>query len=612
VKGIYNAKGAFNEKMLIFNDLPSLDKKMNFLRDMVNELSGQLGSAGGLGGDLNFFSQVVNSTLLPYYLIGLDSIPSEVLPPKVLSEIPFSTWALGEGGSMQPMFRQPDRLATVVRERLWSILDQALVLGSRYFRKFFNPDTAFLGASAGIDPNLTVYQSLLNIQGYLVHMHKKLSKDPARHGLILPAITDTIDRFNRVRVAFFRVKELSKALAELDSDNLSTAVARLSKEEKRKWETAYTDLLNRAYVEFNILLQRDTFVANRLSAFVLYDFSDRINRKEDMNENVEDLLRVAGRNLHDRLFGFAGTNPAQVYQDINNGATILKTSLDGYEDIFSDEFLKMTHAYLKKAGGSLRYKTTFGVEKFFQYPSEDTPERSFDQARAKFCIQSLAFKNWQKFTDVCHGAVLYAQPNQAYFEQLRKDQKEKKNPNGFFDRMGRAFSGPGALSQVKNMMVSENDGKDHELQLDAHYDKLVKEREGNDQSYNPVRDSQICALESFNHKSQVYWLTRKFEKTDDSDVGEIARLEAELLKKEQDLEKQLAEDELAKKGIKPSSKGKDLGMTTPALDLGKSSIFKPLTEEEQMKEIDDSLNTVERLRNLGKRLVGPLKPAVTP
>lgn len=573
IKSIFTAKGYFNEKMIYYQDISDPRSKMNFMVELVNGISNQLMMGGG---DINFFTQVINQQYLPYYLIGLDSIPAEVLPSKGNNlTIPksFDVWALGEGGQMQPIFHQPDRLSATIRQRLWNVLDQSLVLGSRYFRRFFNPDTAFLATAAGVDPSLTVYQSILNIESYLVHLHKKFSQDPNRHGLVLPAIADTIDRFNRVRVSFYKVKQQAKEIAKLDSDNLQTGIARLSKEEKRKWEYAYADLLTRTYTEFNILLQRDTFIANRLSTFVLYDFSERINRQESMEPYLQDLLRVAGRNLHDRLFDFVGTNPTAVYQDVNNAATILKETLGGYESFFSKEFYTMISFYHNKAQNN-----------------QDTPERAYDQTRARLCIQTLSFDNWKKYRTLCDGAVLYSQPNQEYFDQVQSKKTESNGITGFLKSWFVARNETSKVDGEKLAKSSET--------IDLRYDELVQLRLKNDSSNNPVRDSQVCLMDHFYRQSEVYWLTRKFDKTDESDLGEIARVEEETLAKERELEKQLVEQELAKE--KESQKAE-----AQKVETQKTETSLLLVPEVQIQPTDTlGLD----LQNIGKILFGPLKP----
>jgi len=45
--------------------------------------------------------------------------------------------------------------------------------------------------------------------------------------------------------------------------------------------------------------------------------------------------------------------------------------------------------------------TSSGVD-----PSRDDPYKSYDQLRAKLCVQTLAFKNWNYFESLCKGVVL--------------------------------------------------------------------------------------------------------------------------------------------------------------------------------------------------------------
>ena len=87
-KSVNALTGGFNEQMLFMKELPDVEGKKNHLMNVLTKLVGQMS-----GDDAPFFTTTINTNLLPFYLIGRNTVPAEcrVTETRAFAN-PWDTW----------------------------------------------------------------------------------------------------------------------------------------------------------------------------------------------------------------------------------------------------------------------------------------------------------------------------------------------------------------------------------------------------------------------------------------------------------------------------------------------------------------------------------------
>lgn len=536
---INNIKAIFNEKMVIYQRTTDINARRNqlfaLLKDIVdNQLLGRMGEE-------NFFSMAIPEKKLPFYLMGYEEVPQEVLPNQFRTHS--ANWAdwIENGGKFRGEWADPDKLLDIFRSRLWQVMDSASELGSNWFRQRFNVDPINLISRSVTDPNISAVESLISIYGYLGKLTERLSKDTTKHYIVLPDLIDTIDRLQKVLGSFQQMRDLTREFfpnGQRQKQDLGLLIAQLDPDRKKRITEIAGAILTESYIQFNIILQRDTFLANRLNTFVMYDYSDRVRRGEGMDQYVRDLMVVTGRNLIDRLVEAQGTNPNQARVDLDASATLLATNIEVMEEMFEPDFESYLANLMMKAGGVVHATGGFFTPgTIINIKGDDTPQKSFDQARARVCMQTLTFKSFNRFKEYCQGAVWRSQ----------FDESEYKPPGSEDIEVG--FSaiyngiknfGPGVQKLIAQARRIEKDGqvvmasmdslsdrfliilkalfsndvykeaykKPATFHLSLDYDEALKVRR---QSRRESGFKQICMVRDYLRRNHVFWLTKQFE-----------------------------------------------------------------------------------------------------
>jgi len=487
-------RGQYSEALLTMSTLSDVNSKRNLIFQTLNKLYFLLVDTSG-GGSQNFFTTSILDQKIPFYLIGRDQVPTEVSTNSAGSIA--MTWEqyLQNGGNFRPEFNDPEALATTIGIRLDTLIEQAEEKASAYFRQRMIADMANLVNESITSQTITVVQSLQNIYSYLGRLAQRIEKDGGDVALI-PSLIDTQLKIKRVLNSYSAVRSLAQPTAA----DLQNPV-----QYSQKIKSAYQSVIETAYMNFNVLLQRDTFLISRLSTFVRQDYALRLKNQENITPYERDILIVTGKNLMDRLIGVYQTNPQQTALDLAPAQKVNKTNLESIESFFSDSLYPLIEELdlirqgkqpsdwslnlmsLMRREGDAIMGTLHGNP--FAYLTEllhpdlyplrltihptkrgvDDEHGSFAQLEAKLCIQTLAFEDRAKFWPVCRDTVL-----KSYF-----------------------------------------DSKDGRLGLNMVYDNYAKHGE----FQRATNTHNICAFRDFNRKNLVYWLTYDLGQNDPTSGG---------------------------------------------------------------------------------------------
>lgn len=504
---IYSIQGTYSEEMLTYSTLKDLTSKQNMLLKLIRVLTQRLTGGTEANGHVNFFTMATNDEMIPFKLIGLNVMPNECRPPSEgESRIPvtWDQWMLN-GGSFQGPFQDPDQLSKVVGQQLEKLMDQALNQASLYFQQRMIVDMPNLVTESVTNQTLTVVQSLQRVSAYLKNLQKKII-DLNGDMILIPTIQDTRVRIKKVLDSYENVRTVARTVLENDDALLGDDVKK-----------AYASVIESAFEQFNVLLQRDTFLANRLSTFIQYDYALRIKQNEDIGKWESQILLESGNEMLFRLLSSTGHNPTLMKNDLATAQVVNKRNLDTLEQLFSDSLYPVieelglvadgqqpSNSFLNIQTMSRLYRDTWGDKGYFGswqgfwafyiggpityevlpwtrrmmhpelYPfhvtstpavrGADDEFGSFDQFKSKLCIQTLSFENRAKFEPLCKGAIL-----RSAFDL------KKVGRNSEMARMG----------------------------LNAEYNRYMQEPI---KSW-PVRGDSICAFQDYSRRNLVYWMT---------------------------------------------------------------------------------------------------------
>ncbi|MFM8313223.1 MAG: hypothetical protein ACKOA8_02965 [Deltaproteobacteria bacterium] len=504
---IYSIQGTYSEELLTYSTLKDLGSKQNALLKLIKGLTARLAGGSETNGHVNFFTTATHEDMIPFKLIGLTVMPNECRPPKDgETRIPVSwdQWMLN-GGQFQGPFQDPDQLSKVIGQQLERLMDQALNQASLYFQQRMIVDMPNLVNESVTNQTVTVVESLQRITFYLKNLQKKIL-DSDGDLILIPTIQDTRVRIKKVLDSYENIRTIARTALENEDLGLS--------EEIKK---AYASVIESAFEQFNILLQRDTFLSNRLSTLIQYDYALRIKQDEDLGKWENQILLESGNEMLFRLLSSTGHNPTMMKNDLASAQVVNKRNLETIEQVFSDSlyptleelgyiadgqqpansFLNLrTLSRLNQdywgdqgyfgswggfwafyLGGPSAYAVLPWTRRMFHpelYPfhvstqpairGADDEFGSFDQFKAKLCIQTLSFEDRKKFEPICKGAIL-----RSAFDL------NKVGRNSEMAKMG----------------------------LNIHYNSYMSEPF---RSW-PVRGESICAFQDYARRNLVYWMT---------------------------------------------------------------------------------------------------------
>jgi hypothetical protein len=448
-KSVNSLTGYFNEQMLFMKELNDVEAKKNHLINVLGALVGKMSGGDGDGGTSSqFFTTSVNPTLLPFKLIGRDTVPSEcrVTETRPIAQ-PWDQWMkTGADGNFIADFNDPDKLAMIIQTRMNDIIASASQKQSAYFRQRLVMDMPNLVNQTLTGQYMTVRKAFENSFNYLVRFENRLNKSNMDLVLI-PSVRETKVKIQKFLKSYDQLRSLGEKVVKSSSTANNEALL-------KDVNTAAQATLDTVFNEFNVLFQKDTFLTNRLTTFIEKDFSMRIRDGLNMSPYQQDLLIITQKNLLDKLTEVHGLNPTSSQIDLARAQVINKNNLNAIEQIFGDSMYRMILEMKAIASGKGNTEVQKLLDKKFktqrdnyrktawympqpfaggwigwlmagskvksEHPDlydgrkigsgitsmKDDKFGSFGQLQAMFCAQTLAFENRGAYADICAGSQL--------------------------------------------------------------------------------------------------------------------------------------------------------------------------------------------------------------
>jgi hypothetical protein len=216
-----------------------------------------------------------------------------------------------------------------------------------------------------------------------------------------------------------------------------------------------------------------------------------------MDEYQRQLLIVTGKNLLNKLVEVNQMNPQATEIDLNQAQVLNIRNLQAVESLITDSLQEAISSINRVIGGMAVRTVGFGFHLgsvFDLFPPKtqvtrgifetlyftpvvplrdrDDEYASFEQFKAKLCIQALAFYGAYKFEPLCRGAVLKSR-----YEPKRSEAEAA-----------------GTMS------------------LSSSFDELLVSRYDNARKKGDAtkRSEGVCALRNYLRKNYAYWLTKSF------------------------------------------------------------------------------------------------------
>jgi len=297
-KSVNSLTGYFNEQMLFMRELTDVNAKRNQLINVLSAINQKMAGGGADGGPdgSQFFSTTINQNLLPFYLIGRNTIPDQCRVSETrMMATPWDQYMRqgGSGGDYIAEFQDPDKLAIVIESRMNEIIASASAKSSAYFRTRLVVDMPNLVSQTLTSQYMTIRKAFENVYNYLVRFEKKLSKDNM-DVILIPSVRQTKVKIQKFLKSYDSLYDLGKqmAMSKTSIDDVTI---------DPKVNDAAKKVIDTVYNEFNVLFQKDTYLTNRLTTFIEKDFALRIQSGLNMTPYQQDIMIINQKNLLEKL-----------------------------------------------------------------------------------------------------------------------------------------------------------------------------------------------------------------------------------------------------------------------------------------------------------------------
>src|SRR5690606_3209318 len=144
--------GDYNSKVITVNALPSLEQKKQAVLNLLITVADRMIQVRG-GDQVNFFLMAKTGIKIPFFLIGMDTVPDNVtgLAMPIMS---YDMWLTSRIDSI-PAFNDPIALAETIRTNMNIMIREANVAAIEYFNRWYIVDKAALVNESITDVNYT-------------------------------------------------------------------------------------------------------------------------------------------------------------------------------------------------------------------------------------------------------------------------------------------------------------------------------------------------------------------------------------------------------------------------------------------------------------------------
>lgn len=332
----------------------------------------------------------------------------------------------------------------------------------------------------------SVRAALVSIRSYLSRLYGRLAASPSSQPTLI-SILDTVSRIDRILGKFKELDKSAKALGVAIERGQIGDLSQLSEQVQAEQLQKITELITTLIKDFQVTTLESSFLSARFSTYVRHEYDVRLE-KEDFSKYSSQLLVSARGTVEEKLKEYQKYNIANVQTDLAEASRINMKNLDDLETLVANHYASYLVYLNNRSGNRYRCDEDSGLsvitgigETIFRpacsgwFASKQDRNGESEILRGKVCLQTLGFKDYIRFHDLCRGSVL----------------KSSQATNG------RSIKG---------------------LALEFKYDDYFKKRrdaESFGAKYlglpSNQRYSQVCLVRDYFRNNFVHWLTIKFQ-----------------------------------------------------------------------------------------------------
>lgn len=472
-KSVKTLVGEYNSTVSTIQSTKEEKVQRNTVFELLKKITESMVGRSGFGrsGDdqVNFFTRSTNPIKIPFDLIGMP-VPDQV-SGKAMPKLDWDEWIQANLDSIQA-FKDPEVLAETIGSNMNDIVRSANTAAIEYFNRWYIVDKAALVNESTIDVNYTVVDSLKAVHQYLESEKQRITQYGGNVSLI-PTIVDTQIRINNVLKGYFDLDQLGKSLLD-DKTSLEQTV-----EQVQATADTYEKLVNVVYDQFNVMLSRSGFLANRMVNFVYADYILLLKNKVNFTQAQQDVLTSMGMAGVDKMLQIYNGNPANIQTDLNMALRINKGNIEALDELLKDSIIRtikeldlikndqkvsfwgsvkslVKDQHNERTKGKSWYEKHLWISDPLEFSKQITntvshwlkhadrymfsnngvansPQSEFQDAenvKAQLCIQALAFNDQTALYDLCKGAVLKSPlGNDLAYLNMSYNQKLTENLN---------------------------------------------------------------------------------------------------------------------------------------------------------------------------------------
>lgn len=332
-------EGTFNFQKSLLRELKDFRAQQTYVLEMLESVANGMIGQGGFGTKTeNFFAKVSTPNEIYFRLLGIP------VPGPVLGQGGNVNFVNNPAGWLQanyrelPVFSDPVKLSETITLNMQSIFRDATAQAITYYNKYFIVDkTQVVNDSLlGIDSN--VRDALINIDQYLKNLEQKV-KANKNDRTIYASILETRVRISSVLANYKRIHAYSLELIEQSKNdpehkNLS------EKDLNTKLRQLGDQLLQKVYLEFEVLTARTGWLSNRMSSFVMQDYTMSLRNRNQFDPYFEDLMIATGYNTLNQMMNMSETGYSEIKTDLDSAMNINKKNIDSLENVIRGVYVR--------------------------------------------------------------------------------------------------------------------------------------------------------------------------------------------------------------------------------------------------------------------------------
>ncbi len=505
IKTIDRLVSTYNESKMNIEEMSGEVEKKVATNKLVNNLSLIMQLADASEDDsetsvetrVNFFLSAIPEDFISLYLVGYDieNIPAEVRPNENGKHSMDTDFWLENGGQYRPMFDDIPKLLKTIKTRMDKIIKLSTTEMSKFFVRKSIGDKANFVAEAFIynQHKISVYSSLHSLLDYLQKLVKRIESSAYGNQQMIPIIEETIGKLERV------INPLSDYLRH-----------NIKKEESETASLQAEKIINAVYDNFNVLLQRDTFLTNRIATFVYYNYYLNKLEKKKYVTDEQALIHISDKKILEGITDGGHKEPALVLADYNMAMEISLKNLNALEFIFRDNFFDYLQTTQDDAEGmsisqrnlrTLKRAFHTDIPPLFKYsavvPIIAATNKLFSYDYRYQIIWENPFKPEYQRGDNDHGSLMRSK-NRTCIQLLAT-----KNPEIF-----KEFCQDAAIISPFYEATPSKKAREKLEYLNVRFSDIIKVS-SNGKGFEKSFYDRVCAYSNYLWKNQMYWLMKQ-------------------------------------------------------------------------------------------------------